>query len=343
MKGRCEFMPTVTVLTAVRNSARHLPQTIASIQAQSFQDWEWILVDDASTDGTPRIIEEYARRDKRMRLIQRAVSGGPYVAANEGLRQARGDYIVRTDGDDLSLPHRIQRQIQFLRSHPTCRACTTHNQYFTESGPLPGPFISTPESSGSLKWYLCLRCAPIHSSACIERRALEEIGGYVELPLAQDYRLWCELARRAWLAVVPEILVLVRVHSQRISKTRTAQQRAFAVEVLADHVPTLTRQAWTPEELDALFAVGHSELFPINVGLQTLSRWDSLWMADSSLTKYERHELDEFSALRRRKFVRSNARQQPVSFVRHMCSWLFPQPTRSGSTGNASKRGMNLT
>ena len=101
--------PTVTVLTAVRNGAAHLAETIASVQAQTFGDWEYVIVDDGSTDDTVAIIERHAADDPRIRLVRRADSGGPFAAANTGLAEARGDYVARIDADDIALPRRLER------------------------------------------------------------------------------------------------------------------------------------------------------------------------------------------------------------------------------------------
>src|SRR5262249_40578106 len=117
--------PRVTVLTAVRNGARLLSETIASIRAQTFSDWEYIIVDDASDDQTAAVVEAAARTDDRLRLIRRTTAGGPYAAANEGLRWARAEYVVRIDGDDLAPPERIQQQYDFLQRNPQSRACVS--------------------------------------------------------------------------------------------------------------------------------------------------------------------------------------------------------------------------
>ncbi|HMG36646.1 MAG TPA: glycosyltransferase family A protein, partial [Blastocatellia bacterium] len=209
--------PHVTVLTAVRNGSRYLPETIASIRAQTFRDWEYIIVDDASEDDTCRVVEAASRDDSRIRLIRRSKSEGPFAAANEGLSQARGRFVVRTDADDISPPHRIDRQLRFLNAERRFRACISPWQSFDERGLIAGSVNRIPSGADSLRWYLLLRTFSSHSSLCIERAALQEIGGYFELPVAQDYRLVCDLSRRGWLGVVPEVLSYVRRHENRIS------------------------------------------------------------------------------------------------------------------------------
>jgi hypothetical protein len=318
--------PRVTVLTAVRNGAKYLPETIASIRAQSFADWEYLLVDDASTDETPRIIDEAARQDSRIKLLRRSKSEGPFIAANQGLREARGYYLVRTDGDDLSLPNRIERQVAFLEARPGLRACAAFCQNLDDNGPIARTIHESPLSSGVIKWYFCLRCALVHSTACMEREALIAIGGYQELPLSQDYRLWCDLSRKGWLEVIPEVLVYFRQHGGRVSQTRTLEQKKLGKDVLRDHITALTHKTWAQNEIEALYAVGHAELFPMTAGVDVINRWDKLWMADKALTGLERNELAGLSAFRRRKFIRSNAKRQPVGFLKHFMAFWFPRP-----------------
>src|SRR5437870_1032891 len=129
--------PKVTILTAVRNGVSLLPETVASIQHQTFSDWEYLIVDDASEDGTPDWIAGAARQDPRIRLTRREQQGGPFAAANTGLREARGEYIVRTDADDLSPPRRIEKQLNFLLGHREYRACITPWHSFNAQGLIP--------------------------------------------------------------------------------------------------------------------------------------------------------------------------------------------------------------
>ncbi|HLG98189.1 MAG TPA: glycosyltransferase family 2 protein [Bryobacteraceae bacterium] len=303
--------PSVTVLTAVRNGASHLAETIASVRAQTFTDWEYIIVDDASIDETVAMVEDFCQKDRRLRLLRRAEAGGPYVAANQGLREARGRFIVRIDADDLSPADRIQKQYDFLLQNRRFRACVSYWQAYDGSRIIPGTVTTVPLDGGVFCWYLLLRSPSLHSSVCYERSAIFEIGGYRELPLSQDYRLWCELTCRGWLGVMPEVLSYVRTHQKRESLQKRELQRRLALEVLADHLFALTRERWDRADLEALWSVGHSEVMPISRGLEMLERWDGLWKA-SDLSAEQKKQLQQISAFRRWKHVRSNARRQPI-------------------------------
>jgi len=303
--------PLITVITAVRNAERHLGETIASIQSQDVTDWEYIIVDDLSTDGTIDIVRRAMEQDRRVRLVIRTETGGPYTAANDALRTARGRYIVRTDGDDLQPPDRFSKQIRFLAEQPQFKACVTYWRPFHESTGVLGS-IETVPSPGAFKWYLLLRSASIHSSLCIEREAMLAIGGYRELPLSQDYRLWCELTLRGWLGVVPEALSYVRFHVARSTNRRGPLQRDLAKDVLRDHWLALTGTECSAEQIETLWALGYSLPYDLAKALAMLDRWDALWKRDQSLTDRDRVELASLSALRRRKLLRSNLRLRPV-------------------------------
>jgi glycosyltransferase involved in cell wall biosynthesis len=318
--------PQVTVLTAVRNGAAYLKETIDSIQKQSFKDWEYIIVDDASTDETVSIVEELQRKDSRLRLLRRATSAGPYVAANDGLRVAQAKYIVRTDADDLSTPNRIEKQLAFLAAHPEYRACVSYWQGFNEGGVIPNSVTPVPDNPRVFRWSLLLRSQSLHSAVCFERAAMEEIGGYRELPLSQDYRLWCQMTRNGWLGTIPEVLCYVRNHGKRESYRAYDVQRELALDVLFDHLLALTGEEWSREDLSALRSVGHSESMPVGRGNEMLDRWEGFWHSATDLTPEDRLELARISSLRRWKHLRANARKQPVAVLKSFIRLAATKP-----------------
>jgi len=319
--------PAVTVLTAVRNSLHLLPETVASIQAQSFEDWEYIIVDDASDDGTAEWIEQAALKDRRIRLIRRDRQGGPFASANTGLRESQGEYIVRTDADDLQPAHRISRQLNFLQTHPDFRACITPWHSFRDQALLPNSVSQIPTRPRVLSWYLLLRTFASHSSLCIQRSVIEEIGGYAELPAAADYRLVTTLSRKGWLGVIPEVLSYVRRHDRKLSTTHATIQQEIAVDTMAAHLRALSAAAdWSHEELRALWLAGHQRSKTIQSGLNAISRWDELWQGDQSLDRNDRKSLCSFSAYHRWLLVRNKLRQQPVKSLLNLMAMATRQP-----------------
>ena len=314
-------IPQVTILTAVRNGAHHIASTIDCALQQTYRDWEYLIVDDASTDATAEIVQEFERRDGRIRLIRRLSSGGPYIAANEGLRQARGTYVVRTDADDHFPPQRIARQIEFLKSHPEYRACISFWQAFTENGIRPH-VVTAPRNSRVFRWELVLKAPSLHSAVCYERSVMEELGGYPELPLAQDYWLWCQLTRRNWLGTIPEVLCYVRYHEGRQTHVNSRLQVKLGLDVLHDHMLALTGERWPQPDLAALRALGLGQSIPVEAGRKLLDRWDRLWNGANDLTLEDRADLSRTSALIRWKHLRANARSKPVTVAIGLCKLL---------------------
>ena len=108
--------PLVTVLLPAYNSEAFVRESLQSILDQTFTDFELIVIDDASTDGTVALVKAF--QDSRIRLVQKPHNTGYTDSLNNGIRLARGRYIARMDADDISLPHRFQKQVQFLDAHP---------------------------------------------------------------------------------------------------------------------------------------------------------------------------------------------------------------------------------
>ncbi|MGH9894914.1 MAG: glycosyltransferase family 2 protein, partial [bacterium] len=266
-------MPRVSVITAVRNGERFIRETIASIRNQTVDDLEYIIVDDASDDSTVYVVEDEMRDDPRIRLLRRDLRGGPYAAANDGLRVARGRYVARIDADDVALPSRIERQLLFL-GETGLRACASDFREITPEGTLTSEIGRVRCGVRAMKWRLCVRHGLTHSTAFVERSALDEVGGYGEFPASQDLRMWCDLARRDWLGIVPEVLVLLR-RPGGITAASAPLQEELAIDGIADHISALSPDPWTREEVRALRPSWTG--LPIRARVDALRRWALLW------------------------------------------------------------------
>lgn len=295
--------PAVTVLTAVRNGAAHIAEAIESVRAQTFDDHEYVIVDDASQDETPAIVESHSRDDPRIRLVRRDVAGGPYVAANTGLACARGEFLVRIDADDLAVPHRIERQVAFLSSHASLDACASLVSIKTDDVLIDHGIGALPMRPRTLKWRLCVRPGLVHSTACVRTQAFRELGGYRELPLAQDYRMWCDFARDDRLGIVSEVLTYWRRHGGQVTNERADAQLAAARDVLHDHLAALTSGTWSEQDLRLLWRVG-LEALPARTGTRVIARFASLWRSDGSLDEDDRRELRALTQRLRREHLK---------------------------------------
>ena len=163
-------MPLVSVIIPVYNTERYLAESIESILAQTFTDFELIIVDDGSSDRSPEIIREFERRDERIRVTRFAQNAGEWKARTAGLAAARGEYIAWQDSDDISLPERLERQARFLQANPEIGAVGVFAHVVTE-GLQPTYDREPPERHAenhteSLCWRLHRRlCARFHDGA----------------------------------------------------------------------------------------------------------------------------------------------------------------------------------
>jgi len=212
----------VTVLMAVHNGERHLEASIDSILAQTFEDFELLVVDDASTDATPRILAGYADADARLRVVRNELNLGLTRSLNLGLRAAHGRYIARQDADDISAPDRLQRQTAFLDANSDVAMVASSYVRIREDG-SPIAVRPVPLDAIGIRWRLLFLNAFAHSSVMFRKDAAERLGGFrEEFAFAQDYDLWSQLAWSGAVAALPEPLVQYREADDSMTATIAA-------------------------------------------------------------------------------------------------------------------------
>jgi glycosyltransferase involved in cell wall biosynthesis len=215
--------PPVSVLCAVHNGQRFLKGSIESILGQSFRDFELIVIDDGSTDGTAEILGDCAARDDRL-VVRRQENTGLTAALNAGLELARGVYVARQDDDDLSMPERLAAQKSYLDGHPRCAVVGSRYVSIDEDGNVIGR-SDVPLESKAIRRALVTHNVIAHSAAMFRTELVREIGGYDErFRSSQDYALWCALALRFDLANLKPCLLSRRLHPGQIGKAATASQ-----------------------------------------------------------------------------------------------------------------------
>jgi teichuronic acid biosynthesis glycosyltransferase TuaG len=138
-------MPLVSIITPSWNVERLIGETILSVQAQTLGDWELLIADDCSTDNTTAVIESYAAKDARVKLIRQPRNGGPALARQAAIEQAQGRFIAFLDSDDLWLPAKLERQVAFARQHRAALSFTAFRR-INEDGSITGRLIAVPDS-----------------------------------------------------------------------------------------------------------------------------------------------------------------------------------------------------
>jgi glycosyltransferase involved in cell wall biosynthesis len=207
--------PQVSVVIPVHDEERYVEQGIRSIMGQSFRDLEIVVVDDGSTDRSLEIVRRLELEDGRIR-IEGSPGRGIVAALNHGLEAARGAYIARMDADDISLPHRLARQLEVLESRPDLGVVGSHVRYVDADGSPIGMW-PVPVGVDLVRWTLRFETPIAHPAAVIRRSALGTERYTTAAPHAEDYELWARLESRTDIDNVGEILLERRVHGASIS------------------------------------------------------------------------------------------------------------------------------
>ena len=218
---------------AVRNGAAHLHESLQSISAQTFREFELIAVDDGSVDATGAILDAAAAHDSRLRVIHQTHCGFT-ESISRAIAASEGEWIARHDSDDVSMPHRFECQLKFLRGHPQVAAvgagAIALDDLGRKIGTLPNPLGPAAVRDG----LRTLKATPVHGSVVMRRSALDAVGGYRAAFLAaQDFDLWLRLSARYDIDNVPEILYYWRVHAGGVYATKRGTQLMYSGIALA--------------------------------------------------------------------------------------------------------------
>jgi hypothetical protein len=256
--------PRITVLMSVHNGGRWLHAAIESVLAQTWRDFEFLILDDASTDDSVAQVEAF--RDPRIRLIRLPENIGLTRSLNAGLREARGEFVARQDADDLSAPSRLEKQIAFLDAHPEVPLVGTQGRLIDAKGRSRG-LRDLPMEPVAIRWLSLLDNPIIHTAAMFRVAIIrDEFGGYDEsFPCCQDYDLWARVLARHPAGNLAERLVSVREHGGSVSATRQPEARE-----MVRRVARRLAVAWLPrlvldDEAVALLCAYRQHLAPAEV------------------------------------------------------------------------------
>lgn len=223
--------PLVSVMMIVNNGERFLIEALDSVFYQTFRDFEVIVVDDGSTDDTPKILSAYSSREPKLTVVTNQDKSGIPKSRNIACRQSRGKYLAVLDADDVSLPDRLKRQVLFLENNSDIAAVGSAGNLIDEDSAIQAK-IAVPSVPAHVKWFLNFDNAFIHSSVMVRRDTAASYGFYSEdLPLAEDYDLFARMSLQCKLANLPEILVHYRTYGQNITLKKRAQLDQIAGQI----------------------------------------------------------------------------------------------------------------
>lgn len=214
-------MPKVSIIMAVHNGLPYLQSAVDSILRQTFTDFEFIIVDDASTDGSLTILRSYL--DKRLRIVKNLNQSGLARSLNRAIRLSRGQYIARMDHDDISRPTRLETQVEFLEAYLSIGVVGT---WASTIGERNRQIWRLPTRDSEIRIELLFNPTLIHSSVMFRRKVFTKnhLRYDPSLKRAQDYDLWCQAARKTQFANIDKILLFYRIHQRQVGRQHYAEQ-----------------------------------------------------------------------------------------------------------------------
>jgi len=222
--------PAVSAIMAVYNGGSYLEEAVRSILAQSLTDFEFIIVDDGSTDGTTALLDRFARQDARIRIVH-AAHQGVSAARNAALALVRAPLVAIMDADDVCMPERFARQVEFLNANPQCVAIGCEAMMIDPAGReigVKGHPLTHREIDDRL---MQVREAMTHPAVMLRAETVRRLGGYrSHLPVSEDYDLFLRLAEVGELANLPDVLFHYRLHAGSISVARMESQVRLSIE-----------------------------------------------------------------------------------------------------------------
>jgi len=226
------WAPAVSVLMPVRNGALFLSEAIGSLAAQTFRDFEIVVIDNGSTDATPELIAQWADREPRLRSVR---IEGPRLTRSLNLAAeiARAPLLARLDADDVALPHRLERQVAAMAASPGIGLLGSNVELIDARGRGLGR-TWVPAGDAAIRHAQRTSCVLAPSSTVIRADLFRKVGGYRPgLNISEDFDLWSRLAEHCQLAALPDLLVRFRVHGGSVTARQPRRMALAAMCVVA--------------------------------------------------------------------------------------------------------------
>ncbi|MCZ6782767.1 MAG: glycosyltransferase family A protein [Proteobacteria bacterium] len=266
--------PRVTVLMPAHDREAYVGQAVESVLAQTFQNFELLVVDDASSDRTAEVVAAYARSDPRLRLVRNEANLGIPETRSRGVKLARGELIAFLDDDDRARPRRLARQLAHLDRNPSCAAVGGWARRMDAQG-RAGALIRRPTGPDRVRARMLFAASFKNTTMMARRELVLKYGFRSEFPLSQDSDLWTRMALDHPVDNLPQVLCDYRVHAGSVRRGRGRLRRRLKRAIAAYQLENLG------VPFDASDLRRHYRLrkpLRARAGRETL-RWASAWLA----------------------------------------------------------------
>lgn len=315
--------PVLSVVLPVYNGLPYLRQAVESVLTQSFGNFELIVINDGSSDGSQELLETFD--DPRLRIVQQ-VNKGLSSTLNVGIAQARGRYIARQDQDDVCLPARFEKQVAFLEANPGVGLVGTAAEIWV-GGTKTDRMLHHPSEAGVLAFSLLFNNYVVHSSVMLRRSVLQSVGGYSEDKTRQppeDYELWSRISKQFDVTNLPEVLHAYRELPNSMSRTGHRPFLGNLVKLCAENIAFATATSADSLTVVALANLLHDNYTGIPAGV-TLAKLQGLVAsaADNVSKRYPASRL-AIDVAKQQKI-----REMRLRFIDYTSGGLFTKLSRS--------------
>ena len=322
-------MPKVSVVMPVYNGEEYLAQAIDSILTQTFADFEFLIIDDCSTDGTASILAEYARRDSRIKILRQAQNLGVAGALNVGCRQAQGEYIARMDADDVSLPMRFEKQVRFLDAHPEIAVVGTAITVI-DADDTEIEEIHYPTNPRVIGWMLIFEDCLVHPTVLMRRSIAQQFGFYATALPAQDYALWGRISFEHLLANIPQVLLNYRTWAANTTSTKRELQAQSVKNTVAMMIAHYLQETVPAGAADVLRAITwHQPIADLSYVQPAASILERLYRAYTQTVALSAEEADavaQDAAVKFYALARRSLKHAPLDALRFILKGLRLRP-----------------
>lgn len=270
--------PLVSVLMPCYNAEKYVEESLHSILTQTYQNLEVIAINDCSGDNTLAILNRMAQKDSRIKVIDNEENLKLIKTLNKGIALCNGDYIARMDADDISLPTRIEKEVDFLEKNKDHDIVSTLFYAFRSESPNKKDFHHSPLHDEELRAYMLFKSGICHPAVMIRKRVFTELGLSFgsEYLHVEDYALWSEAIYKTKLANIGEALLLYRVHDYQVSSLNEELQIENKKKVFKIHCKHLELPV-TEEYIDIYASV--AEAVPSHSSFDYLDRCEDFMLS----------------------------------------------------------------
>ena len=242
------IVPKISLIMSVYNGEDYLAETVESVLCQTFTEWEFIIINDCSTDNTSKILSDYESKDSRIKVHTNETNLRLPSSLNKALSLAKGKYIARMDADDICMPDRLQKQYDFMEANPnvdlsSCRFLTLKNGVYSSGG------CGGKVDSESIKALLLVTNPILHPGIIAKADVIKELGYDKNFTCTEDMELWTRFVlNNKRVEILSEYLMIYRLHDKQITETTLDKQKNEVIKIQKTYLSQLLKPMTEEQE-----------------------------------------------------------------------------------------------